>query len=229
MNATLSRFPAQTLYGEDYVPATAALAGQKLGLSSRDGGFYDWLLDPDYPMVLVRLEGFQSSLENRAEAELVAELAVWLRSRMAYSDDASFWKHGLFIVSPHHAQIRAIRTALAARRSWDSPPFVDTVDKMQGQESEAVLVSYGVSDQETALGEAEFLYSLNRLNVSVTRAKAKCVVFLPGPLLEPAFELLANERAVKGFGHMHALLEFCRQGEERVVPWREGRAVCSRV
>jgi hypothetical protein len=30
------------------------------------------------------------------------------------------------------------------------------------------------ADQETALGEAEFLYSLNRLNVSVTRAKSKC-------------------------------------------------------
>jgi len=240
MNTTLSAFPAQTLYGDHYRPATEELAIQRLQLLSRGGNeLYDWLLDPDFPMVLVRLEGFQSSLENRAEAELVAELSVWLRERLTGPDgaiypdsekgDRDFWKDGLFIVSPHHAQIRAIRTALAQRRTWHSPPFVDTVDKMQGQESQAVLVSYGVSDQETALGEAEFLYSLNRLNVSVTRAKSKCVVFLPGPLLEPAFDLLANEQAVKGFGHMHSLLEFCRQGEERVVPWQDGRAVCLRV
>lgn len=62
-------------------------------------------------------------------------------------------------------------------------PFVDTVDKMQGQESLAVLVSYGVSDPETAAQEAAFIYSLPRLNVSASRARAKCVVFLPRALL----------------------------------------------
>jgi len=35
-------------------------------------------------------------------------------------------------------------------------PFVDTVDKMQGQESQVVISSYGVSDIETALSEANF-------------------------------------------------------------------------
>ena len=42
---------------------------------------------------------------------------------------------------------------------------------MQGQEAEAVVISYGVSDPEYALREAEFIYSLNRLNVSITRAR----------------------------------------------------------
>lgn len=115
-----------------------------------------------------------------------------------------------FIVSPHHLQIRAIREALASQREWTSPPFVDTVDKMQGQEAEAVIVSYGVSDRETALQEAEFLYSLNRLNVSVTRAKSKCIVLLPRPLLTPSFELLSNEKAAQGLGHMLALLQYCQ-------------------
>ena len=46
-------------------------------------------------------------------------------------------------------------------------PFVDTVDKMQGQEADTVLVSYGVADPEFALREAEFIYGLNRLNVAV--------------------------------------------------------------
>ena len=89
-----------------------------------------------------------------------------------------------FIVSPHHAQIWAIRRALAERRSWHSRPFVGTVDKMQGQECEAVIVSYSVSDVEYAMNEKEFIYSLNRLNVAITRARSKTIVFLPRPLLE---------------------------------------------
>jgi hypothetical protein len=34
---------------------------------------------------------------------------------------------------------------------WHHPPFVDTDDKMQGQESQVVIASYGVSDIETAM------------------------------------------------------------------------------
>lgn len=51
-------------------------------------------------------------------------------------------------------QIRAIRRALADAREWDTDPFVDTVDRMQGQECDAVIASYGVSDVEYAWGSA---------------------------------------------------------------------------
>ena len=129
-------------------------------------------------------------------------------------DDRAFWKERVFVVSPHHLQIRAILAKLAEHRTWTSPPFVDTVDKMQGQEAECVVVSYGVSDQETALQEAEFIYSLNRLNVSVTRARSKCIVFLPRPLLNPTFELLSSDKAAAGLGHMMALLDFCKEHGE---------------
>lgn len=172
------------------------------------------------------MDDVQAAIDNRVEADLVASLAVDLRNRLhnpnlnkpyanSKEGDQAFWRHGLFIVSPHHAQIRSIRRQLKHRKQWRSTPFVDTVDKMQGQQCQAVIVSYGVSDVETALTEAEFIYSLNRLNVAVTRARAKSIVFLPRPLLEPAFDLLQNEKAAAGFGHMIALLEFCKQhGEE---------------
>jgi superfamily I DNA and/or RNA helicase len=88
-------------------------------------------------------------------------------------------------VSPYHVQIQVIRQSLFSERQCRPEPFVGTIDKMQGQEGEAVAVSDGVSDAEYALGEREFIYSLNRLNVAVTRAKAKTVVFLPRPLVEP--------------------------------------------
>lgn len=87
---------------------------------------------------------------------------------------------------------------------------------MQGQEAGAVIVSYGVSDTETALQEAAFIYSLNRLNVAITRAQAKCIVFLPRPLLQPRFEVLEDERAARGLGHMNALLGYCTEHGERL-------------
>jgi hypothetical protein len=233
MNETLSLFPAETLYGLDYAPATKAIGKQELELRptktvpgrTEVEGLCDWLVSPEHPLAVAVLEDVQATVENLFEAELVARLSLHLRERLLepgektlYSateeGDREFWRRGLFIVSPHHAQIRAIKGELSKLREWKSPAFVDTVDKMQGQQSQCVIVSYGVSDVETALAEAEFIYSLNRLNVSISRARAKCIVFLPRPLLEPSFDVLQNERAARGIAHMHALLDFSRQNGE---------------
>jgi hypothetical protein len=111
-----------------------------------------------------------------------------------------------------------VRRELAARRTWHSRPFVDTVDKMQGQECDAVLVSYGVSDVEYALDEQEFIYSLNRLNVSITRARAKTICFLPRPLLEPPVAAFETDAIAEGIGFMQGLWGFAeREGTHEAV------------
>ncbi|MGB9929838.1 MAG: AAA domain-containing protein [Methanosarcina sp.] len=242
MNETLSNFSSTTLYGDGYKPATEDVANQKLKLLPSNNEIFlsthetfseseieliNWALDPDYSLYVIILENTQATIENEIEAELVAKLAVFLREYLPqeerhekYPDneegDSAFWKNNLFIVSPHRAQIRTIQSHLNKLRKWHHSPFVDTVDKTQGQEAKAVIVSYGVSDTDTAMNEAEFIYSLNRLNVSITRAKSKCIVFLPRPLLEPPLEILQKKKAAEGFNHMLNLVEFCKQnGEER--------------
>ena len=238
MNDVLSSFSARTLYGEAYQPARAEIAQRRLRLvtptPSADAlaAWVEWLLDPAYPMALCMLEGVMAAAENPVEADLVAALADALRRRLVLGEaegplpetpegDELFWRRGLFVVSPHHVQIRAIHRALASRRAWQSTPFVDTVDKMQGQQAESVVVSYGVSDVETAAQEAAFIYSLNRLNVSVTRARSKCVVCLPRPLLKPSLPVLTHPDAASGLGHMHQLARFTREGERRRIPLAE--------
>ena len=170
------------------------------------------------------LEGVRATAENVIEADLVARAAVALRSRLCddgkvYANgkegDARFWKYGLFIVSPHHAQINTVRRALAAERSWKSSPFVDTVDSMQGQECDAVIATYGVSDVEYAMNEKEFIYSLNRLNVSITRARAKTIVFLPKPLIEPPIVAFEDDRIAEGIAFMQGLVSFAEHEGER--------------
>jgi ATP-dependent exoDNAse (exonuclease V) alpha subunit len=235
MNNTLSRFSAETLYGLSYRPANSAIAARKLRfgkqthliqtLSDSESEFLQWLLDPDWPLVVCILEDTKSAIENPLEAELIARLSAILRHQLLEDQnlyphtaegDRLFWRKALCIVSPHHLQIRAIQRALHNNHPWLSTPFVDTVDKMQGQQTEVVFVSYGVSDSETAFAEADFIYSLNRLNVSVTRARSKCLVCLPRPLLNSSFQLLSKKSATLGLGHMHALIEFCRRhGQQR--------------
>lgn len=233
MNDVLTSFAAGLLYGPDYKCFDGSVAARRAELAPDPtaGELCAACLD-EAPLVVVVLEGVRAGKQNSTEAALVAECVVELRKRLLrggkspYPDDGEFFRTGTFVVSPHRAQIRAIRRELAARRDWTEPPFVDTVDKMQGQEADAVVISYGVSDPEYALAEAEFIYSVNRLNVAVTRARAKCIVFIPRPLLDSLPGVLENPAAERGLAFMRRLTEVAGQTEPGVVNICEGvRAV----
>jgi hypothetical protein len=238
MNDVLTSFAAHLLYGPRYRCVNATVAKRRLAFKARRDldPLVRACLDPNYPLVLVIVDGIRAAQANPIEADLVAQLVVALRdglrapSGKRYPDDATFFRHGVFIVSPHHAQIRAIQKELAQQRQWETMPFVDTVDKMQGQEADAVLVSYGVADPEFALREAEFIYGLNRLNVAVTRARSKSIVCLPRPLLEASPQVLDVEAAVAGLAFMRRLVsEAERSGEEVVFEGEDVEARLLRV
>jgi DNA replication ATP-dependent helicase Dna2 len=224
MNDVLTSLAARLLYGASYRCATEAIAARRLELGTVADELQATCLDPDYPLVIAILDGVIAAKENPVEAALVADLTLAIRDQLhGVTDDKQFFEHDLFIVSPHHAQIRAIRQELNARREWEAPPFVDTVDKMQGQEAQVVLVSYGVSDPEYAMREAEFIYGVNRLNVAITRAQKKCVLFLPKPLLEATPEVLDNEVASVGLAYMRHLVQLCEEtGEDQEFKVAEG-------
>jgi DNA replication ATP-dependent helicase Dna2 len=225
MNDVLTSFAAALIYGDKYRCATNEVAGRRLRLlaGTSESPVIAACVDPAHPLVIAVIEGAPAAKENQIEAALVADLVLTLRSRMldhgrnAYANDAAFFQHGMFVVSPHHVQIRLIRNELAAKRSWDHPPFVDTVDKMQGQEAEVVVVSYGVSDAEYAMREATFIYGLNRINVAVTRAKSKCVVFLPAPLLKAMPDVLDIPEAELGYAYMRKLVAGVQADGETLV------------
>jgi hypothetical protein len=238
MNDVLTSFAAGLLYGPGYRCGTVAVAARRLPFKPGRGvdALVKACLDPAYPLVVVLLDGIRASRANPVEADLVAQLVVALREGLRdpagrpYASDADFFRHGVFVVSPHHAQIRAIGRELARLRRWSSPPFVDTVDKMQGQEAEAVIVSYGVADPEFALQEAEFIYGLNRLNVAVTRARSKCVLCLPRPLLEASPRVMDREQAAAGLAFMQGLIDAVeRLGEVQSFEGEDVEATVLRV
>lgn len=227
MNDVLTSFAATLLYGPSYRCVTPEIAQRRLDFqpTRRLDTLIELCLDPAFPIVFVIIDGLVATRENQLEADIVADMVVALREGLRdlegkpYRDDAEFFRDGVFVVSPHHSQIRRVQQALAERRDWTSPPFVNTVDKTQGREASAVLVSYGVSDPEYALQEASFIYGLNRLNVAVTRARSKSVVCIPKPLLESSPGVLENEEASRGLAYMRRFVEAAgTRGETVVIP-----------
>ncbi len=54
--------------------------------------------------------------------------------------------------------------------------IIDTVERIQGQERDAVIVSLTASDEEHIKSEKDFLMMPNRMNVSFTRPRTKLIV-----------------------------------------------------
>jgi uncharacterized protein len=60
---------------------------------------------------------------------------------------------------------------------------VGTVDKFQGQEAEAVIISMATSSGEDLPRNIDFLFSKNRLNVAISRAKCLAILVASTKLL----------------------------------------------
>jgi predicted RecB family nuclease len=76
----------------------------------------------------------------------------------------------ILIVAPYNAHVSALTDRLPTGSR------VGTVDKFQGQQAAAVFYSMATSTPEDAPRGMEFLYSLNRLNVAVSRARCVAVI-----------------------------------------------------
>lgn len=96
----------------------------------------------------------------------------------------------IIVVAPYNAQVNALRDALP------DGIRVGTVDKFQGQEAPVCLVSMTASSAEETSRGMEFLFSLNRINVAVSRAKGLALVFGTPRLREARCETVEHMRLV---------------------------------
>ena len=90
-------------------------------------------------------------------------------------------RHGLdpaeiAVVAPFRAQVRAIRSALQEAGVDSEELVVDTVERVQGQEREVVILSLAVGDPATLDSRSKFFFSTNRLNVALSRARTKSIL-----------------------------------------------------
>lgn len=201
LNAALSEWPSRTFYNNQLKPSRQA-AERRLQLSDQSLR-WDFVLDPASPAIFLDLCHKNTNVRSRREAEIVVELII------------SLLQHGLSpqeigVVVPYRAQSRLIRSLLR-RNIVDEEVWprvaVDTVERMQGQEREVVLVSFATASPAFAAQMADFLFQPQRLNVAVTRPRTKLI-------LVGSHEMLKGENygpdKKEVFALLRSLLEGCR-------------------
>jgi uncharacterized protein len=115
---------------------------------------------------------------NQSESVEEAEVIAGLVDRLVGGGFTWTDRHGevhplerkeILVVAPYNAHV-------ALLRKYVPGIVVGTVDKFQGQEAPVVIYSMATSSPEDAPRGMEFLYSGNRLNVAISRAR--CAAFL---------------------------------------------------
>ena len=126
-------------------------------------------------------EGNQNASPEEVE-KVAAIVEGLLKPEVKWTDDKgksrSLRMDDILIVAPYNAQVSDLSRRLRKAR-------IGTVDKFQGQEAPLVIYSLATSSPEDAPRGMEFLYSLNRLNVAISRARGAVVVVGSPRLLEP--------------------------------------------
>ena len=141
----------------------------------KPGGHHDEILDPERSVVLARVDHLQPGMRSVEEANVAADLV-----------DEIVHRHGVSpadvaVLAPFRAQVRMLSSALQKKGlPVGDPLVVDTVERMQGQEREVVLVSLAVGDPDSLQRRASFFFSTNRLNVALSRARTKAILVASG-------------------------------------------------
>jgi superfamily I DNA and/or RNA helicase len=129
----------------------------------------------------VPVEHFGNQNESPEEAERIAQMldqplrsgAIWTNKQ---GEASTLTLKDILVVASYNAQVSRIAEKLPTGAR------VGTVDKFQGQEAPLVFYSMTTSTPEDTPRGMEFLCSLNRLNVAISRTQ--CVaVFVASPNL----------------------------------------------
>lgn len=115
---------------------------------------------------------------NPEEATFIASVTEYVLSLGMDTKDIA-------IVTPYRRQVLSIRKELRERLGANIPQ-VDTVERLQGQDVDFVIISFSVTSEEFYKNNIAFLLNRNRLNVMISRAKKK-VLLVKSKLIELRF------------------------------------------
>lgn len=115
------------------------------------------------------------SLENHEEENVEEALFAAQCAAVAMQNGVS--PNDIAVITPFRKQVNAIRSAFKYLRwSEEERPLVDTVERLQGQDVEMIILSFAVTDKDYFNKIKDFLLNPNRLNVMISRAKTKVVI-----------------------------------------------------
>ncbi|MBT3322915.1 MAG: AAA family ATPase [Anaerolineae bacterium] len=203
LNDMLTAWPSETFY-DGLLLSNEETSSKRLKLSTTIATLWDDVLEPERPAVFVDLCHRNTTVRSQTEADVVVSLIQALLKRGLSPDEIG-------VVVPYRAQSRLIRSLL--RRSLSDEKIlrklvVDTVERMQGQEREVIMVSFTTASPVFATQVADFLFQPQRLNVAVTRPRNKLILVGSHHLFdaEPA-----SAEEAKPFALMRSLIAACDQ------------------
>jgi hypothetical protein len=158
------------------------------------------ILDPNVDRALaptglrfISIEHEGCAQKSDAEAYRVCQLYQSLLGQRWADREGAVHRIGvddILVVSPYNMQVNLLRSRLpdGAR--------VGTVDRFQGQEAAVVLISMATSSGDDLARQIEFLFSRNRLNVAISRARCLGVIVASPRLLETSCSTIEQMRLV---------------------------------
>ncbi|XP_039575974.1 probable helicase senataxin isoform X2 [Passer montanus] len=170
MHPDICLFPSNYVYGRTLKTAKAIEENR----CSSEWPFQPYLI---FDVADGREERDNDSYSNPREVKLVMELIRTIKEKRK---DLGLRRIG--IITPYSAQKKKIQEQLDSAFKNNSPGEVDTVDAFQGREKDCIIVSCvrANSSEGSSLphvqanstkGSIGFLASLQRLNVTITRAR----------------------------------------------------------
>jgi len=168
MNEGVCSLISETFYQAQLRPARVA---KRRLMPFQAGGRLDEVLQPDEPVVWLRLDHRQPGQRSTEEANAVADVVEDLIRR-----------HGvpareIAVIAPFRAQVRLMRSAIERKQLTGFEELtIDTVERIQGQEREVVVLSLATGDPAESKRGSAFHLSLNRLNVALSRARTKAIL-----------------------------------------------------
>ncbi|MEJ1157314.1 TM0106 family RecB-like putative nuclease [Prosthecomicrobium sp. N25] len=194
-------------------PAVCRLVGELVyeGRLSSDNGAARQRIDgapglPPFGVLFEEIDHAGNAQTSEEEADRIVALHAALLGSSFTDRDGRTRRLGVedvLVVSPYNAQVNLLTERLpdGAR--------VGTVDRFQGQEAPASLISMATSSAEEMPRDVGFLFSLERLNVALSRAQALAVVVASPRLLDVPCASLDEMRLVNA---LCAVRAYARKG-----------------
>ena len=103
---------------------------------------------------------------NREEAKEAVQQALKYRKR----------GFEVAIITPYRKQVNLVREEWGNAGGTSSDILIDTVERLQGQDVDVIILTMSVSDIDYYKVQHSFLLNRNRLNVMISRAKIKVII-----------------------------------------------------
>jgi predicted RecB family nuclease len=167
MHPALCGFVSAAYYDSRLEPHASTATQEILGGPLSDDGF------AGVGLRFAHVEHDDCSQRSTEEAERVAQLYDALLGREwinRLGETSTIGIDDILVVSPYNMQVKLLEETLPIGAR------VGTVDRFQGQEAAAVLVSMASSSGDQAPRGLTFLFSRNRMNVAISRGRCVATV-----------------------------------------------------